>query len=251
MKSINAGELNQRIQLVRIVPERHVEGYYVANETVVHECWAKVSRVSGSELVKANAGFGQEKIRALIRYTAKDLGRGLVLRHRGRDYDLSYINPYPGSQYVELWGERLEMDTPHTVTLFNAAQDADAPNMTLLRGVYVDRKIGADVASTGLTNADSVQLYIPVLIRAYNVLTGAEQHYMKPKAYQSKADKSKYWTVDTGAGVNSCFFALGEITEQARYQTINQKYDDVFRVSGAILRTFGNAEAQYLEVTGR
>lgn len=251
MKPINAGELNRRIQLVRVEPVLQPEGYLVPQETLIHACWAKVSRVSGTELVKSNAGFGQEKIRALIRTTRKQLDRGLVLRFDGRDYDLSYVNPYPGDQYVELWAERLEMDTPHTITLYNAADNADAPNMTILRGVYLDRKLGADTASSGLTNADSMVLYIPVLARAENALTGEEQHYLKPKIYQSKSDKSGFWTVDPGAGSVSCYLALGELREQARYQTINSKYDDVYRVNGVRLRTYGNAEAQFLEVSGK
>lgn len=104
MIHVNAGELNQRIQIYRVTEVKDNAGYYVPQEKLVHGCWARVSRVSGTEMVKANADFGEEKVRFLIRWTGKTIDRKMTVRYRGKDYEIQYINDYgrPG-QYLEIW----------------------------------------------------------------------------------------------------------------------------------------------------
>lgn len=103
--NINAGELNQRIQIMRYTEERNGAGYLApAKEPeVVHSCWAKFSRTSGTEAFKAGADFSEIKARFLIRYTRKPIDRKMFVRYRGNDYDIEYINDYGDShQYMEL-----------------------------------------------------------------------------------------------------------------------------------------------------
>lgn len=251
MKTVNAGELNRRIQILKIDRVDAPEGYWYTQETLVLGCWAKATRVSGTELVKSNADFSQEKVRFLIRKPVSTLGREMVVRYGGADYEIEYINPYDGRQYVEIWGKRLRMDMNETVTLYLPGEDPAQPLMTVLRGVFVDRTRASGVNTNGLVNQDSVMLYIPLEAEAENALTGEKQHYLKPKVYQAKEDKSAFWTIDPGAGQVGCFFVCGEVTEQAKYQIINQKYDDVYRIQSAAIRNFGATAATYLEVTGR
>lgn len=248
---VNAGELNKRIQIFDVSFSTHSEGYREYQEAPVYSCWAKPSRNSGTTLVKANAGFDQETIRFLIRYTRKEIKRNLFVRFGGNIYAIQYVNDYNGREYMELWCKRIMMDSPQIVTLYNLRNDADAPNLTVLRNVFVDRSRGAGLSMTGMTNEDTVKLYIPAIAMAENPITGDTQHYISPKLYLEKTDKSRFWTIDPKAGNGSCFFAMGHLSEVGKYQDINAKHDDVFRIGTATLRNFGSPMALYLEVDGR
>ena len=103
--NVNAGELNQRIQIIRYAEERNGAGYLApAKEPeVVHSCWAKFSRTSGTEAFKAGADFSEIKARFLIRYTRRPIDRKMFVRYRGSDYEIEYINDYGDShEYMEL-----------------------------------------------------------------------------------------------------------------------------------------------------
>lgn len=102
---VQAGELNKRIEILRRTEKTDQEGYLPeAPLELVHSCWAKFSQTSGTELVRANADFGEEKVRFLIRYTRKPIDRKMVVRYRGSIYEIQYINDYgDGHQYMELW----------------------------------------------------------------------------------------------------------------------------------------------------
>ena len=105
VKTVQAGELNRRIQIISVTAEQGEDGFYSdVRERLIHGCWAKVSFTSGTELVKANADFGEVKARFLIRYTTKPLDRSMFVRFEGREYDITYINDYAGRKYREIWG---------------------------------------------------------------------------------------------------------------------------------------------------
>ena len=248
---VDAGELNKRISVFRLKRETHPEGYDVWTEETLLSRWAKVTKNSGTTVMKANAEFDSETRRFLIRYSSQEITEEDFVRYQGRVYSIEYVNDFGGKEYLEIWGKRLVMDAVQTVTLYNAGKATDAPNMTYLSGVFVDQVTATGLNDQGLVNADTVKLYIPLTAAAVNALTGKAQHYLKPKLYRSKADKTPFWTLDPGAGQSSCFFALGTLTEQAKYQTINSKYDGVFRVSSVAVKRYGSTVATYLEVSGR
>lgn len=102
---VNAGELNRRIQIIRISRVADSDGYTVPKEELVHACWCRVSRISGTELVKANSDFGEEKVRFLIRWTSKPINRKQLVRFEGKDYQIEYINDYGRPRhFMEIWG---------------------------------------------------------------------------------------------------------------------------------------------------
>ena len=105
--NVNAGRLTQRIQIFKIVQAADEGGYYIPQYEHVHCCWAQISRTSGTEMVKDNADFGEEKVRFLIRWTAAPIDRKMVIRHHGKEYEIEYLNDYgtPG-KYLEIWGKR-------------------------------------------------------------------------------------------------------------------------------------------------
>lgn len=110
--TVNAGELNKRIKIIRRQASVDADGYEKdPTEETVHTCWAKFSQTSGTEAVKNNAGFAQLKVRFLIRYTSKTIDRKMLVHYAGTDYEIVYINGYGDSRtYLEIWCERLTME---------------------------------------------------------------------------------------------------------------------------------------------
>lgn len=105
--NVNPGELNKRIQIFRRAPALDKDGYEPVTEELFHQCAAKFSRTSGTELVKAQADFGEVKCRFLIRHTKKPIHRRMFVRYAGEDYEIVYVNDYEDRhEYTELWCER-------------------------------------------------------------------------------------------------------------------------------------------------
>ena len=105
---INPGELDKKIQIIRKVSGGKNSNGFSLPETgeVIRTCFAKVTNTSGSEIVKANSEFSEAKKRFLIRYSSKEINTDMVVRYRGKDHDIKYINPYgDGKEYLEIWTE--------------------------------------------------------------------------------------------------------------------------------------------------
>lgn len=101
---VDAGELKHKIEIFRREPNRDSSGYGKSDEIPVRSCRAKVTQVSGTEMVKANADFGEVKTRFLVRYTRTKLDRKMFVRYQGNDYEILYINPYGDSrEFLEIW----------------------------------------------------------------------------------------------------------------------------------------------------
>ena len=105
MRAINAGELNRRIQIIRLRAVMDQDGYEVPQEELVLGCWARVTKTSGTEMVKAGADFGQEKARFLIRRPSVAIDRKMLVKYEGKEWEVIYVNDYAGGQYVEVWGQ--------------------------------------------------------------------------------------------------------------------------------------------------
>lgn len=149
------------------------------------------------------------------------------------------------------------MYTPHTVTVYNVTEDnatfKSVINATVLRGVFLDISKGANVMKSGLASADAATLFVPFSIQAINAMNGEPQTYCKPKEYERLDDKSGFWTIRPGGSASSadCFFVKGEIHDESDFQTINNTYDDVYRVSSVDIRDFGSLDMQHWQIGGR
>lgn len=110
--NVNPGELNKRIHIIRPADGKDADGYDAEpSNASVHACWAKFSRTSGTETVKANGDFGHVNCRFLIRYTTQRLSRKMIVRYDGNDYEIKYINDYEDShEYLEIWCERTTLE---------------------------------------------------------------------------------------------------------------------------------------------
>ncbi len=104
---VNAGELDKRIAIYRKGP-LDPDGYGEPDPELGRRCWAKFSRTSGREIVRANADFGEVKVRFLIRWTRKPIERKMFVRYKEIDYEIVYVNDYEDRrEYLELWCEVL------------------------------------------------------------------------------------------------------------------------------------------------
>ena len=101
---INAGELNKRIHIIQIVDtDQDADGYPINVERIVRTCWAKFSRISGTEVFKANADYSEVKVRFLIRTGSRAIDRKMLVRYGGEDYNILYVNDYDDAgEYTEL-----------------------------------------------------------------------------------------------------------------------------------------------------
>lgn len=102
---VDAGELNKRISIYQ-KPALEKDGYLSEEPkpVLVHTCWARFSQISGTEMMKNNADFGETRVRFLIRYTRKEIDRKMYVRYQKKDYEILYVNTYGDSgEYMEIW----------------------------------------------------------------------------------------------------------------------------------------------------
>lgn len=100
---VDAGELNRRIKIFRRVIEADSSGYGEPKLVEVLSCWARVTQVSGRELIRSNADFGETNIRFLIRWPRTAIDRKMIVRYHGGDLEIVYLNGYGDSkEYLEI-----------------------------------------------------------------------------------------------------------------------------------------------------
>ena len=130
---------------------------------------------------------------------------------------------------------------PHVVTIYTITEDpvtfAAERNITVLRGVLLDAAKAVNVRTSGLVSADSVNLYIPFGVDAFDGISLLPKAYARPKQYRDTADKSGVWTLDS----ENTFFVKGEVVEPDRdFNYINQNYDNVHRITSVDEKDFGS-----------
>lgn len=136
------------------------------------------------------------------------------------------------------------MYAPHTITVYSSIEDQVSfevtRHITVLRGVFMDSAKAANVRTSGLEGADSVNLFIP-----FDVSASDGKRYVDPKEFESAANKDKLWTLRVGD-----FFVKGEVVEDRDFQYINLNYDDVYRITKVDKKDFGSEAMRHWEVGG-
>lgn len=103
---IDPGDLNKRIQIIRIKTGRQYDskGHPIPEEEVIRDCWAKVTSTTGTELIRAGVELSNGRRRFLIRWTPVQITAAMIVRYAGDDYDIEYVNAYSDDKrYVEIW----------------------------------------------------------------------------------------------------------------------------------------------------
>lgn len=110
---VDPGELNKRIAIVRETQELDSGGSLIGiKDITVLECWAKFSRLSGTEIISGNADFSRQSVRFLIRATHVTLDRKMIVLYGGERYQIVYLNNYSDDgRYIELLCEKTENDS--------------------------------------------------------------------------------------------------------------------------------------------
>lgn len=137
---------------------------------------------------------------------------------------------------------------PHTVTIYNVTSEIDKTtlaeklvnHMTFLRGVLLDASKAANVRTSGLEGADSVNLYIPFSVAAVDGVTGNEKQYISPMEFWRMEDKSGCWTLSVTGHGGKTIFVKGEVVEpDLTEEQISLTYDGVYNVTKVDEKDFG------------
>lgn len=151
------------------------------------------------------------------------------------------------------------MYAPHTVTIYNVAQETDPETfkdvqrtyITVIRGVFFEASKAANVNKSGLTGADAVNLYIPFDSIAVDGATGAEKRYAGTMEFWRAEDKSGLWTLSTDGNGGTTFFIRGEVVEPEKTeQQLEMLFDDVYKVTKVDVKDFGSPDMRHIEVGG-
>lgn len=102
--NVNPGELNKKIQIVRIEKKNFKGGFALEKENeVIRDTWAKVTRVSATEVMKAEREINVTRCRFLIRYSPVEITHSMFILYAGTYYQIEYANNYGDSnEYIEI-----------------------------------------------------------------------------------------------------------------------------------------------------
>lgn len=138
---------------------------------------------------------------------------------------------------------------PHTVTIYNVTSEIDKTTLTeklvnhitVLHGVLMDASKAANVRTSGLEGADSVNLYIPFSVAAVDGVTGHEKQYATPMEFWRMEDKSGHWTLSVTGHGGKTFFVKGEVVEpELTVEKLSLAYDGVYNVTKVDEKDFGS-----------
>lgn len=130
-----------------------------------------------------------------------------------------------------------------TVTVYNKYKGSDGAEKwqrTVLYGVFWNAIKGAVMRRTGVSSADSVQLIIPVSVRA------SRAEYKRPKEWAGLTNKIGYWTLQAGDTVIRGDMAV-EIDRSTKEL---QGYDDILTITSVDNKAFGSG-MDHWEVSGK
>jgi hypothetical protein len=130
-----------------------------------------------------------------------------------------------------------------TVTVYNKYKDADGTEKwrrTVLKGVFWNAIKGSVTRRTGVASADGVQLIIPTTVKA------SRAAYNRPKEWTGLADKSGFWTLQSGDTIIKGDMAI----EVVRSTKELQGYDDILVVTSVDTKDFGGGMSHW-EVSGK
>lgn len=102
--NVNPGELNKKIQIVNVEKTNFKSGFATEKEyAIIRDTWAKVTRVSASEVMKAEREINVTRCRFLIRYSPVKITHFMFVLYAGTYYQIEYVNNYGDSnEYIEI-----------------------------------------------------------------------------------------------------------------------------------------------------
>ncbi|MBQ0067179.1 MAG: hypothetical protein KBS60_03180 [Phascolarctobacterium sp.] len=129
------------------------------------------------------------------------------------------------------------MYTPHKVTLYHQIEDditAEVSyNVTVLDGVFLDLAQGSNISKSGISDADSATLFIPLDVIAYDPVTMKRKQFLPPKEFARQLNHDQYWTLETGgkSSGSDCYFIKGVVIDPISFGKMREKYDYVYDIT--------------------
>lgn len=103
---VNAGNFDKKIEIVKFEESKDKDGFPLKNEVLVLKTWAQITNISGTELIKNNSDFAENKTRFLLRTSKKSIEKDMFIKFRGSFYNIIYTNNYSfKDQYTEIIAE--------------------------------------------------------------------------------------------------------------------------------------------------
>lgn len=102
--NVNPGELNKKIQIISINEIKSKSRFANESENVIiRDTWAKVTRVSVTEVMKAEREINVERCRFLVRYSPVEITHSMFVLYAGTYYQIEYVNNYgDANEYIEI-----------------------------------------------------------------------------------------------------------------------------------------------------
>lgn len=102
--NVNPGELNKKIKIVDFVEKKDKDGFVTEKtEVIIRETWAKITKTSVSEIMKAGREINLTRRRFLVRYSPKPIIHDMFIVYAGDYYQIEYANNYGESdEYIEI-----------------------------------------------------------------------------------------------------------------------------------------------------
>lgn len=130
------------------------------------------------------------------------------------------------------------------MTIYNKYYDKalglDRYQRTVIKGVHWEDTQGANIIKSGLENADRIFVSIPFGCQA-------DRTYCKPKAFESLADKSIFFTIQPGDRIIKGAIDF-DINGSAK--ALDETYE-TFTVTTVDTLDFGSSRLHHWEVGGR
>lgn len=89
---INAGKYNHKISICQTTIVTDSQGVQSETEEVVLQPHAHVKTTSGMTIIKNNSDFEKALTRFTIRYPKTVITRNMIIKFRGKEYEIQYIN---------------------------------------------------------------------------------------------------------------------------------------------------------------
>lgn len=88
----NAGRLDKRISIMRVVTTKNERGFPVKSKELVLQPYAEVKTTSGFTLISSGTDFEKAYTRFTIRYPKTQITRDMTIEYHGKEYTIEYLN---------------------------------------------------------------------------------------------------------------------------------------------------------------
>jgi SPP1 family predicted phage head-tail adaptor len=88
----NAGQFNQKIEVVRKTTTKDANGFIVESDVVILRAYAKVKTTKGFTLIANGSDFEKATTNFTIRYPQTVITRDDVIMFKGKSYEILYLN---------------------------------------------------------------------------------------------------------------------------------------------------------------